>query len=173
MDALDHGLFALWNLPPQAPAWLVDVARFASGPLTWALGLAAPALLAAPGPWRRAGAQALIALAIAWLLARGIHLAWPQPRPFVLGLGQLWVEQAASASFPSRHAVIGMAIGMTLWLAAPRRWVRVLGLAAGLLIGWSRVALGVHFPLDVLAGWALAAAVATAVQWGWHRWRGP
>ena len=170
MDEINQVLFPLWNLSPQAPGWLVGLARWVSGVLTNVAVLAVFATLARPGPWRRLGWQMLLALALAWLVARGIHTAWPQPRPFMLGQGQQWIMHSPSASFPSRHATIGMAFGLTGLLAAPRRWVGVLCLLAGLLIGWSRVALGVHFPLDVLAGWAIAGVVALAVHLVWRHW---
>jgi len=173
MDDINQALLLLWNLPPQTPSWLVGLALFASGPLTNTALLAAFGLLAVKGPWRRMGWQVLLALALAWLVARGIHTVWPQPRPFMLGQGHQWIAHSPSASFPSRHATIGMAFGLMGLLAAPRRWVGVLCLLVGLLIGWSRVALGVHFPLDVLAGWAIAGGVALAVHLVWRRWAAP
>jgi undecaprenyl-diphosphatase len=104
----------------------------------------------------------LLAMAIAWLIARGIHVMWPQPRPAMLGVGTHWVERSGSASFPSRHATIGLA-------GAPHRVAGALCFAAGVLIAWSRVALGAHFPADVLAGAVIAAASALAARWCW-RW---
>jgi len=76
-------------------------------------------------------------------------------------------------SFPSGHAMMSAAIYLTLGalLASTRARRRerawVLGGAAAIaaLVGTSRVALGVHWPTDVLAGWAFGAAWAIAWLW--------
>ena len=85
--------------------------------------------------------------------------------PHEIGLEAI-VGVPGSPSFPSGHAMSAFAVAGAIALLAPRlRWP-VLGLAA--VIGFSRVYLGVHFWLDVLAGAALgmtiAALVAVAVR---------
>jgi undecaprenyl-diphosphatase len=65
-------------------------------------------------------------------------------------------------SFPSGHAASSMIFYLTLALAltAPTRWRRIAAMAAillSLLIGLSRVMLGVHWPSDVIGGWAFGA----------------
>ncbi len=73
-----------------------------------------------------------------------------------------------SSSFPSGHSTMAPVVYLTLAviLAAgePRRDVRVLvfacAVALTLAVGVSRVYLGVHWPTDVLAGWALGGAIA-------------
>ena len=68
-----------------------------------------------------------------------------------------------SPSFPSGHAMTAFAVAGAVALLAPRlRWP-ALGLAA--VIGFSRVYLGVHFWLDVLAGAALGLAIGLSVAW--------
>lgn len=71
----------------------------------------------------------------------------------------LWVSIApeTSYSFPSGHAMgaaaLALALGMLLWPTRARWPAVILGTGWALLMGWSRVYLGVHFPSDVLAGW--------------------
>ena len=72
-----------------------------------------------------------------------------------------------SSSFPSGHASNSMAAFLALALfAAPPRWRRpALGVAivASIAVGLTRPMLGVHWPSDVLAGWAFGAAIILAV----------
>jgi undecaprenyl-diphosphatase len=110
----------------------------------------------------------LLAMLLAWLIVHGISATWPMPRPFVLGLGEQWLAKEPSASFPSSHASIAWAIS-----AAALFWVRhplvIAGfLLSALLVGWSRVALGVHFPSDLVAGMGVGvlAAAGTFVLTG-------
>ena len=147
--ALFHGL----NLGPGSPAWLMGVARFCSTVLPAAALLGALVLL----PWRGAAGRralgvTLLAILLAWLVARGLSSAWPTPRPFALGLGHQGLAHKATASFPSSHASVAFAFGLALWARWPWRRGRWLPLLLAALVAWSRVALGLHFPLDVLAG---------------------
>ena len=78
-------------------------------------------------------------------------------------------------SFPSGHAMGGMAfflaLHLLLWRTLPGRWrwIGVLGLALAVLIGASRPYLQVHYPSDILAGWAFGAAWVLAVHLGASR----
>ncbi|HEX2087005.1 MAG TPA: phosphatase PAP2 family protein [Solirubrobacteraceae bacterium] len=78
---------------------------------------------------------------------------------------------AAGYSFPSGHAAASLALfaGLALVAArgrsAPARTAIVAAAAVLVLaIGLTRVYLGAHYPTDVVAGWLLAAALATAGQ---------
>ncbi|MDK3255774.1 phosphatase PAP2 family protein [Blastococcus capsensis] len=87
-------------------------------------------------------------------------------------------ELPSNASFPSGHAMVAVVTyGMLALLALPavrsraRRWVLAGTLLIVLAVGFTRLALGVHFVTDVLAGWALGAgllAVTTAAFRGWQ-----
>lgn len=78
--------------------------------------------------------------------------------------------EAINASFPSGHAMLSAVVFLTLGALvsrfATRRRIRVWALAAAvlltLLVGASRIYLGVHWPSDVLAGWCLGSAWAGA-----------
>jgi undecaprenyl-diphosphatase len=76
-------------------------------------------------------------------------------------LRQLLVKAPGAHSWPSAHAGSSMAAAIPLLAAYPVAGVLFLILA--LLIGYSRVYVGVHYPFDVLAGAAIGALCAVAV----------
>lgn len=72
-----------------------------------------------------------------------------------------------SFSFPSGHAMTSMVFVAVSIILIESRWrgiVLVLGGLYVLLIGWTRLYLGVHYPSDVLAGWMLSIAWATGMD---------
>lgn len=179
MNALDRALFLWLNLGAAAPhAWL-EAARLASlqAPRALIAATLAVALLGRPA-WRAQAVRMLLSVLLATAAAALLKRGFQFPRPFTLGLGTQWLPHGASTGFPSAHAASAMALAMSALLAGARRPVWLLALAVALLIGWSRIALGLHFPSDVLAGWCLGTLCALAVQrlavpaaqrWPWLR----
>lgn len=109
---------------------------------------------------RRASVAAGASAAVAVLLGAFISGAINRPRPFVAdphGV-HLFVTHASDAGFPSDHATAAFAIAVAI-LLRDRRWGGVvIALATALSIG--RVAIGVHYPTDVIAGAMLGTAAA-------------
>ncbi|MEU7904366.1 phosphatase PAP2 family protein [Actinoplanes sp. NPDC049118] len=88
------------------------------------------------------------------------------------------VATAPGNSFPSGHALGSMVVYGALLLVflpavAPRRRKLVIGLTAVVIaaIGITRIALGVHFASDVLAGWLLGAAWLGVTAYAFRLWR--
>jgi undecaprenyl-diphosphatase len=75
---------------------------------------------------------------------------------------RLLVGCTNSASFPSNHAVNASALATLVTLYMPRLWLPAVALA--LLVGYSRVYVGVHYPLDVLVGGVLGIVVALVLS---------
>lgn len=74
-------------------------------------------------------------------------------------------ERPRGTSFPSAHAANSAALALMaalLW-----RGVRPYIWALPVVVGWSRLYVGKHFPLDVLAGWTLGLVVASLCWLGW------
>jgi undecaprenyl-diphosphatase len=128
--------------------------------LLW-LGLAALAALC----WRRPQVfdATLVADGVGELAADVLKAAIPRSRP----PGHALVARPHSHSFPSGHATTSFACAAVLALALPRLRVPLALLAAA--VAWSRVYVGVHFPLDVLAGAVLGTALGVAVFRGLRR----
>ena len=98
-------------------------------------------------------AEMVSALLKAWIDRDRPPLANPDPEPLV--------RLPATGSFPSGHATVAFACATVLALAVPRLAPPLFALAA--LVAWSRVYVGVHYPLDVLAGALLGVALGFAV----------
>jgi undecaprenyl-diphosphatase len=82
-----------------------------------------------------------------------------RPRPFLDHQGlDVLVSGKTDYSFVSDHATITMAMGVGLFVA--NRKFGVAGIALALLEGFCRVYMGVHYPTDVVGGFALGTAVA-------------
>jgi membrane-associated phospholipid phosphatase len=130
-------------------------------PLVVLAGLAALGL-AVLGRWREA-LVALGACVVVWLVNPVLKSLVARSRPDVVTLP----EHLSEHSFPSGHAansavVVGAAL---LVLARLRRgqgavWPLV-GAGLLVLVAAAQLALGRHYPSDVLAGWLLAAAIVT------------
>jgi len=86
-----------------------------------------------------------------------------RPRPATF----FGLAEPSGYSFPSGHALVSFAFfGTMVIFAAPRRWWHyLLAAAAVAAIGRSRIYLGMHYPSDVLGGWAAAAAWLFIVSW--------
>lgn len=80
----------------------------------------------------------------------------------------LWesIAPESTYSFPSGHAMGSMTVAAVLvllaWYTRWRWWVAVPATAFVAMVGLSRVYLGVHYPSDILAGWAAALAWTVA-----------
>jgi undecaprenyl-diphosphatase len=119
------------------------------------------------GPARRGARRAVVAAGLsaglALFLAHFIALAVNRPRPFVADPSgvHVFTRHAADPGFPSDHATAAFAIAVAI-LLRDRRWGLV-ALAFACVLAVGRVALGVHYPSDVLAGAALGAICALAL----------
>jgi undecaprenyl-diphosphatase len=90
-----------------------------------------------------------------------IGLIWQHPRPFVIGLGQTWMSHVPDSSFPSDHVTVFASVVVSL-LMARKFELATIALAVCLSVAWSRIFLGVHFPMDMV-GALLVAAFSYAI----------
>lgn len=106
-----------------------------------------------------AGVGALIAVAVNQPLVHAVS----EPRPFNrVHDAVVLVHRSADASFPSDHATMAGAVAVGLLLA--HRRLGLLAASLAVLMAADRVYVGAHYPVDVVAGLALGALVALAVQ---------
>jgi undecaprenyl-diphosphatase len=125
------------------------LAFLALAPERWTGGQGRPAVLTA-------GLSATVALIVAQVIS---HIA-ERPRPFLAlpDNSHVLVDSSHDFTFPSDHATAGFAVAVAIAMRMPRLGAALVVLAAAISV--SRVAVGVHYPGDVLAGAALGSACA-------------
>jgi undecaprenyl-diphosphatase len=165
MLKLDSDLFLLLNAgaaPNAAVAWL---ALFAAKFIVLAIPLYLAVLWVSGGGRNRLTAIALLlALAIAIAMSSAVGLVVFRPRPFMIGLGNALVEHRPNSSFPSNHG-LAFAVWAAVLFMLRRKGPALIASALGVLVGWSRIYIGVHYPLDMVGSIIVGALAAMASLW--------
>jgi undecaprenyl-diphosphatase len=152
---------------PLGPRWMEEMARDFTGlGGVGILGLITAASVVYLLMMRKRRAAAFLAVAVGGgiLLSTLFKAGFDRPRPDLVS----HLSLVYTASFPSGHSMMSAVAYLTLGALLARlhkgRAVQVFIVAVAilitLLVGASRVYLGVHWPTDVLAGWAAGAAWA-------------
>jgi undecaprenyl-diphosphatase len=166
---------------PLGPIWLEEMARDVTG--LGSAGILTFLTLASAGflvlqRKRRVALYLLLASGSGILLSSSLKAGFDRPRPDLVPHG----TQVYTGSFPSGHSMmatlvfitIGAVLAGSLASKAVKAYLLFLSVLLALSVGISRVYLGVHWPTDVLGGWAAGAGWAL-LCWalaGWLRSHG-
>jgi undecaprenyl-diphosphatase len=152
---------------PIGPGWLrngaLDITALGSPTVLGLVVIAITGYLFLHGLYRT-GTFVFAASCGGWFLNWALKLAFERPRP---SLVPHWRE-VSSSSFPSGHALTSAAVYLTLGTLLMRLargrlakfYCIAVAMLATLLVGATRVFLGVHYPTDVLAGWLIGLSWA-------------
>lgn len=115
---------------------------------------------------RRGAVAGVMSAAVALAMVQLVGAIVARPRPFVAHPAQVhnFLNHVADSGFPSDHATAASALAVAVLMRSRRVGVLLLGLAALVMAG--RVALGVHYPTDVVAGALLGGATAALTALG-------
>jgi membrane-associated phospholipid phosphatase len=139
-------------------AWLEAPARFFSllGQPEFYL-LLIPLLYWCRDP--RLGLRLGLLLGISGGLNEALKVAFHLPRPYWVSPEVRALETYPSFGLPSAHAQGAAALWGLIAVEARKRWLQVAAVALIVLIGTSRVFLGVHYPIDVVTGWVFGLLI--------------
>lgn len=131
--------FAIWLVPIMILALLIEAAR-----RHWACFM-----------------SSVLGVGIAWGFSQLISLIYNRPRPFITLSDQIepLIKHNVDWSFPSDHTVAAFAIATLLSMFFKRWRITVILYLLAIGVGLSRIAAGVHYPTDIIAGAILAILV--------------
>lgn len=164
LDARDRALFVRLALDGRRAHALSNAWRVLThlGGARWSIALCLLSVFMPGGTWGQVW-RALVLLGASHLLVQVVKRFALRERPTSTLSFQALVSVPDRFSFPSGHSCAAMAVALAYAALGPSLAIPVLVLA--LLVGLSRVVLGVHYPGDVLVGQAIALLTA----WGLHR----
>lgn len=116
---------------------------------------------------RKAGFSALCAMLIGLVVVNfTIKPLVSRPRPWLTIESFInLVPEHDPNSFPSGHTNAAFAFALAVCISAPKKWMKVSAVCAAVLMGLSRLYVGVHFPSDVIVGAAIGSLCGLAGAW--------
>jgi undecaprenyl-diphosphatase len=160
LDARDRALLTRWAIDDTAPR----VVRLLWLTVTRLGGVVCSVLIAllpfvADSMGRQVAVHALATLVVSHLAVQLVKRTVTRPRPSRASSHRAVIEDPDRFSFPSGHSAAAMSVAFAYAVAYPALAAPILILA--MVVGLSRVALGVHYPGDVLVGQMLALITGT------------
>lgn len=169
--AFDQAILLMFRTPGDVnqvigPLWVQEMVRDVTSLGSFALlglivaGVCIYLLLAR---MRAAALLVIVSVLSGTLLSTVLKMGYDRPRPDLATMSHQF-----TSSFPSGHAMLSavtfLTIGALLARLAPTRALQIYAISAALfltlIVGVSRLYMGVHYASDVLAGWSLGAAWA-------------
>lgn len=171
MEEFDNTILMWFRDPTNidqtiGPSWVHEMVRDITALGSFSLlGLIVAVVCISLVMARKRGAALLVIISVltGTLISTVLKTSYDRPRPDLTTMSEQF-----TASFPSGHAMLSavtfLTLGAVLAQLAPTRALRIFSFTMAIIltvmVGMSRIYMGVHFPSDVLAGWCLGAAWA-------------
>ncbi|KLU16644.1 MULTISPECIES: undecaprenyl-diphosphate phosphatase [Xenorhabdus] len=172
LEQLNHILFTFINATPDSPPAMISLAIFIAKYCVFIY----PITLVICWLWGKESAitsqrivvsKYCIAFAFGMATSYIIGVTVPHARPFVEGVGYHFLYHAPTESFPSNHgiAVFTFALAFIFW---HRVWSGLSLMVIACAIAWSRVYVGVHWPIDMIGAFlvSLLGCAFAQIFWG-------
>ncbi|MDX7987568.1 undecaprenyl-diphosphate phosphatase [Xenorhabdus sp. 12] len=172
LEQLNHNLFTFINATPDSSPAMILIAILIAKYCVFIY----PATLAICWLWgkeknialqRIVVSKSCIAFALGITASYIIGILVPHARPFVEGFGYNYLLHAPTESFPSNHgtAVFTFSLAFLFW---HRIWSGLCLLVIACAIAWSRVYVGVHWPLDMVGAFLISLLSCALTQMFWN-----
>ncbi|MEO8907315.1 MAG: phosphatase PAP2 family protein [Microbacteriaceae bacterium] len=157
-----------WNAVALSIQWVLS-------PL---MGLVIVVLVSAGVFWRTrdrmVGLTFLLVVAGGWLSSELVKMIVHRPRPDFHLLAHPLSTEVTLDSFPSGHTCLAMALALGfVFLYRQRRgqkWAILIGALGVLIVAWSRLYIGAHYPTDLIGSILYTGAAMTAFLAIWNQW---
>ncbi|BET96336.1 undecaprenyl-diphosphate phosphatase [Xenorhabdus taiwanensis] len=174
LEQLNHNLFTFINATPDSPPAMISLAIFIAKYCVFIY----PITLVICWLWGKERAitsqrivvsKSCIAFVFGMATSYIIGVAVPHARPFVEGFGYNFLYHAPTESFPSNHgtAVFTFALAFIFW---HRIWSGLSLMVIACAIAWSRIYVGVHWPIDMIGAFLVSLLGCAFSQIFWRQY---
>ncbi|MEI4220225.1 MAG: phosphatase PAP2 family protein [Candidatus Dasytiphilus stammeri] len=113
--------------------------------------------------------KSILTIGISLLISSCIRQYFPYPRPFQQGIGYLFIKHSLTSSTPSNHGTVIFSFALSFLWGARLLWMGVVLFMIGMVLAWSRIYLGLHWPLDMIIALLVAVIGCILAQYVWSR----
>ncbi|MCU4413203.1 undecaprenyl-diphosphatase [Acinetobacter sp. WU_MDCI_Axc73] len=159
LSTFNHHVFLWINASTTPASFLLKMAIFISHDLIGIYLLLCTILLIKNNSnYKKAYLHSMLVVLIGVCIASTIDHFYYHARPFALGLGHLLIAHKATNSFPSHHMLTISILAFSFVYQGCQK-LGAIAFVIAALVGWSRIYLGVHFPLDIIGAVILALVI--------------
>lgn len=175
LTELNNYVFMMINASPNASYLMIQFAVFCAKYLVYLPILVTAFIWLRQPSLRKMIAKMILIITFTMCIVILLRILIIHPRPFSIPIGTNFLPYHESNSFPSKHTAFIFAIVFSLFFSfkihAKQQFLFISSMIVALLISWSRIYLGVHWPLDILAAILISFMGAFLVNFYWYRYQ--